>query len=195
MENKKDLIITEDVFCTSCGTKNNKENIFCSSCGKELKKREKDLLVSKNDNVEFKLSKESYFVFGIGLFISLYLWDDGGLLFLGFLIVAFLLYVKSQKKSNSNTGSNKIDTKDNNNKNKNGRLNRDSILGLIFLGLFSSFFFGPLIAFVFFIFCCFALSVDNTITFFMSMVKFFSVITIIMLIMFGICVIPLIFYG
>ena len=197
MENKEDLITTQDVFCTSCGTKNNKENIFCSSCGKELKKdenkEEKELLISENNNGKFKLSKESYLVFGLGVIISLFLADDGGLLFFGFLIVCFLFYVKSQKKIQSKVNNNdlgKVVAKD---KKKRHHLSRDSIILLILLAVLSIFFLGPFGLFLFLLLFLIVGFPDETIVFFSLMQKLILIVGVVMLILLGTCLIPIFF--
>lgn len=197
MENKEDLITTQDVFCKSCGTKNEKESKFCFNCGHELKKeenkKEKELLISEINNGKFKLSKESYLVFGLGVLISLLLADDGGLLFLFFCIVCFLLYVRSQKKIQSKVNNNdlgKVDAKD---KKKRHHLSRDSIILLILLVVLSIFFLGPFGLFLFLLLFLIVGFPDETIVFFSLMQKLILIVGVVMLILLGTCLIPIFF--
>lgn len=110
MENKEDLITTQDVFCTSCGTKNSGKNNFCLNCGHTLKKDINANEINNNQsNVSFKeenqekkkkgLFGNGIFSRGIGIFIVIYFsllfsFDDENYFILLIPIVSAILYFK-----------------------------------------------------------------------------------------------------
>ena len=51
MENKENMVTTEEIICDECQTKNGKENKFCFNCGNELKKEIK-VEIEENKNVQ-----------------------------------------------------------------------------------------------------------------------------------------------
>ena len=110
MENKESKITTQDVFCTSCGTKNSSKDNFCLNCGHALKKDINANEINNNQsNVPFKeenqekkkkgLFGNGIFSRGIGIFIVIYFsllfsFDDGNYFILLISIVSAILYFK-----------------------------------------------------------------------------------------------------
>lgn len=98
MENKEDLITTQDVFCTSCGTKNEKESKFCFNCGHELKKDINS--VKGKDGTEKKKGFKDIIILLI-LLIALFALFLGQLGIFEILFVAFLVLIFYSLRANN----------------------------------------------------------------------------------------------
>lgn len=91
MENKEDLITTEDVFCTSCGTKNDNKSNFCLNCGYELKKDLVKNNINNNQQSNVSFNGEDEDVKKKGLFKSGIIQRLAGFIVLFIITVSFII--------------------------------------------------------------------------------------------------------
>lgn len=111
MNNNENNVITQDIFCTSCGTKNSSKDNFCLNCGHALKKDINTDKINNNNqsSVSFKeenqenkkkgLFGNGIVSRGIGILIVIYFSllfaiDDGNYFILLISIVSAILYFK-----------------------------------------------------------------------------------------------------